>query len=183
MLSDTISRASAEDAGVELEEDTSHGIRLFQNDSAIFVINRASYVHAFVRLHTQLPGGFMGLELKKRLAYQHEPTLFLYSWEPITAFMSSKIGKILAFVVSVPWMAVRIHEITALRSQGLYIADSTTYHIIQNPNELSENRACGWGARLELLSRLIPPVALLVALGCSVLQRAHLSRKVKRSMG
>ncbi|EKX30865.1 hypothetical protein GUITHDRAFT_122927, partial [Guillardia theta CCMP2712] len=134
-----------------------------RRESSIIEVNHASFLDAFVRNYTQQPGNFMDLALKDRHVYRHDPLLSVFSWEPITAFMSSRAGQLIALLVAVPWLVVRIYEVAALRQQDFFFPSISSMHVILEPHAIPSNVSCGWDARLELRSWFFPPLALLMA--------------------
>ncbi|EKX46509.1 hypothetical protein GUITHDRAFT_107714 [Guillardia theta CCMP2712] len=146
--------------------------------STIIEVNHASFLDAFVRNYTQQPGNFMDLALKDRHVYRHDPLLSVFSWEPITSFMTSRAGQLIALLVAVPWLVVRIYEVAALRQQDFFFPSISSMHVILEPRAIPSNVSCGWDARLELLSWFFPPLALLMAGIGAALDRVQWVNKI-----
>ena len=152
-------------------------------ESTNIEVNHAAFLDAFLRIYTQQPGNFMDLALRDRDFYRHDPLLSVFSWEPITSFMSSRAGQLIALLVAVPWLVVRIHEVAALRQQDFFFPSISSMHVILEPHAVPSNVSCGWDARLELLSWFFPPLALLMAGIGAALDRVQWVNKVSQAGG
>eukprot|EP00960_Hanusia_phi_P043355 756013-Hanusia_phi.AAC.1 len=132
----------------------------------------------FTRLGTQMPGDWMDRAVRDDANCWHDKlTTLLFSMEPLTALLRLRVGQALAFVLFVPWIVLRVRGIRALRDKGFFFPNEGNFHVTSALHHAELGRSCGSEARLELLSGLLPPVALLLAALAATLRRVTWVRK------
>ncbi|EKX49398.1 hypothetical protein GUITHDRAFT_104927 [Guillardia theta CCMP2712] len=130
-------------------------------------------------LCTQLPGDFMDRAVRDDANRWHgQLSTFLFSAEPLTALMRSRVGQLLALVIVVPWIALRVRGISELRDKGFFFPNEGNLHVILEPQEFQLGLSCGSEARLELLSGFLPPIALILATLAAMAKRVTWVRQI-----